>query len=136
MTKSELQYADIINLNYTPSDRRAHMSKVDRAAQFSAFAALTGFDEQIDESARLTDQKTVPSAEVQASLNNTLMLLDRRIDARPEVRLIYFQPDKRKDGGAYREKRGRLKKIDPLSETVLFEDGISIPMEDIREIES
>ena len=136
MTKSELQYADIINLNYTPSDRRRHMSMIDRAAQFSAFAALTGFDEQIDESARLTDQKTVPSAEVQASLNNTLMLLDRRIDARPEVRLVYFQPDKRKDGGVYREKRGRLKKIDPLSETVLFEDGTSIPMEDIREIES
>ena len=136
MTSSEEKYADIMNVKYTPSDRRAHMRRIDRAAQFAPFAALTGFEDQLDESARLTDARTLPSAEVTEALNDALRILDRRILSQPFVHVVYFKADARKSGGHYVEKRGRLKKIDTVAATLLFTDGAEIPMEDLRVLET
>ncbi|MBR5410019.1 MAG: hypothetical protein IK104_05045 [Clostridia bacterium] len=136
MTRSEEKYADIMHVGYTPSGRHARMGRVDRAAQFSPFAALTGFEEQIDESARLTDERVLPSTEVCDALNDALKTLEGRILSQPLVRLTYFKADEKKDGGRYIEKCGRLKKIDPLAGAVTFTDGDTVPMEDIRAIET
>ena len=125
-------YEDIINLPYPR--KRQRMSNADRGAQFSPFAALTGFEAAITETARLTDRKIELDEGGKALLNEKLRKIEEELYEQPEITVTYFQPDLRKVGGAYVQKRGRVKKLDSYLRAVVFTDGMSVPIEDISEI--
>ena len=121
-------YKRIINLS-RPVSRHPKMSAIDRAAQFSAFAALVGLDEQMDETARLVDSKIELSEDDKERLNRKLLFLFQKVsenDEHPKIRAIYFVPDQRKDGGSYVTKIGAVKKIDDVFYRILFVDGTEI----------
>ena len=126
-------YEDIIHLPYPQKPRR--MSNYNRAAQFSPFAALTGFEAAIAETARLTDCKVELDEGGKALLDEKLRLVEENIQELPEITVTYFRPDLRKMGGAYVEKTGRVKKLDAYSRSVIFADGQAIRIEDILDIQ-
>jgi hypothetical protein len=128
-------YDDIIHLPHHRSSKHPPMPQADRAAQFSPFAALTGYDAAVKETARLTDRRIELDEDEKAALDETLRALVQRIDQRPEVRLTYFQPDEKKDGGAYVTAAGKLKRVDALTRTLLLEDGRKIPMDSVISVE-
>lgn len=111
-------YDDIIDMPHHISKDRAHMKDTDRAAQFSSFAALTGYEEQIEETARLTDGKLQLSAEEIESLNSNMNYLIDNIALCPEAEIMYFVPDERKEGGKYVIIKGNIKKINPINRTI------------------
>ena len=125
-------YEDIIDLPYP--QKRPRMSNYARGAQFSPFAALTGFEAAIEETARLTDRKIELDEGGKALLNEKLRKIEEEIYDRPEITVTYFRPDLRKVGGAYVQKRGRVKKLDAYLRAVVFTDGMTVPIEDISEI--
>jgi len=112
------------------------MSIIDRAAQFSPFAALTGYDAVVKESARLTDRKIELSEDEKAVLDERLRLLTDALPQQPEAAFTYFLPDARKEGGAYVTVTGRLKRVDELRRVLLLADGAEIPIDDILDIQS
>ena len=107
----------------------------DRAAQFSPFAALTGHEAAIKETARRTDEKLMLSDEVIAELNEKLKLIAETIGTQQVVRITYFVPDNKKAGGAYISHAGYVKRIDKYEHTVVMEDKTVIPSEQISDIE-
>ena len=111
------------------------MSITDRAAQFSPFAALTGYDAAVDETARYTEIREELTEDKVNKLNDDLNRLLDMLDERPEIRVTYFVPDKRKSGGSYKTKIGIVKKIDEYQKFLVLEDGCRIPLEDISDIE-
>ena len=125
-------YEDIINLPYPQKHPR--MSNYARGAQFSPFAALTGFEAAIEETARLTDRKIELDEGGKALLDEKLRKIEEEIYDRPEITVTYFRPDLRKAGGAYVQKRGRVKKLDAYLRAIVFTDGMTVPVEDISEI--
>ncbi len=125
-------YDDIINLPHPNSAKHPRMSMIDRAAQFSPFAALTGHGAAIEETARLTDRRIELTEEEKTVLDEKLRLL---LETGGEGMITYFLPDERKDGGAYVTKLGTIKKIDPLEGRVILTDHTPIHIEDILEIE-
>lgn len=105
-----------------------------RAAQFSPFAALTGYEDTVKETARLTGRKAELTEEEKSVLDAKLRLLEGRAGGGEEVSLTYFQPDSRKQGGTYRTVTGAVKKWDGYTREVVLTDGRRIPVEDILEI--
>ena len=128
-------YNDIINLPHHVSPTRPQMSMMDRAAQFSPFAALTGYDAAIKETGRLTDEKIELGEEELSILNMKFQLLVDSLDEEPEVNITYFKPDDRKAGGAYLTASGTVKKIDDFERIIFMENGTKIPMDDVLSIE-
>ena len=128
-------YDDIINLPNPTSKKHPRMSLSDRAAQFSPFAALTGHEAAIKETARLTNEKLMLSDEVIAEINEKLNLISETIGTQQLVRITYFVPDNKKAGGAYISCSGCVKKIDGYEHTVVMEDKTAIPIEQISDIE-
>lgn len=122
-------YDDIINLPHPVSKRHPQMSLLNRAAQFSPFAALTGHDAAIREAARLTDPFMELDESLKEQLDEKLRLLKENLSQKPEIEATYFQPDENKSGGAYVTIRGRVKKIDEYSRRILFTNGASFPLE-------
>ena len=110
------------------------MSNYDRAAQFAPFAALTGYDDAVKETARLTDKKVELDEYSKDALNERLNMIQDAIDEQPEVSITYFLLDKKKSGGAYVTATDRVKKIDEYENIVLLQDGTKIPIDDIAEI--
>ena len=129
------KYRDIINLPHKQSTKRPHMSLLDRAAQFAPFAALTGYDDAVKETARLTDEKIEMSEENLNVLNMKYQILVDRLDEEHEVVFTYFIPDGNKSGGAYVEKRGVVKKVDDYERLITLYDGTKIPMGDVLTID-
>lgn len=129
-------YDDILYLPHHVSTSRPHMPKIDRAAQFAPFSALSGFSEVIGETGRLTQERVELGEQAKSELNEKLRMIQERIAVRPEVTVTYFQPDKRKSGGAYITATGRVKKIDIYRRTVVMQDGTQIPMEEIIRLKS
>ena len=135
-------YADIIHLPHHKAKNRPHMSLYDRAAQFSPFAALTGFDGVIAETARLTDRKVELSESEKILLDQKLTLIDDVIQEKhhPEITVVYFVLDYLKEGGEYEEYTGQVRKIDSVERTVVFlasngrSAGKTIKVDDITEI--
>lgn len=132
---SNKKYDDIINLPHHVSLTHPHMSRLDRAAQFSPFAALTGYDAAIKETARLTDKKVELGEYELEELNRTLLELSDRISQYPQAMITYFEPDKRKEGGAYITVSKEIKRIDEIEQAIYFTDGSKIPLSDIFSIE-
>lgn len=128
------QYNDIITLPHHSSDVRAHMSLHDRAAQFAPFAALTGYDAAIGETARLTDAKLALSEEQGNILNERICIIMEHIKEKPEVNITYFVPDQRKSGGAYVTAAVSVRRIDDFTRRLILTDGNTIPLDDIYSI--
>ena len=129
------KYDDILSLPHPVSKTHPPMPRAERAAQFSSFAALTGYEEIVAESARLTEARAELDRDALEALDAALRAVASEIDARPEVELRYFVPDKKKAGGRYETLRGRVKKIDEQASLLLLEDGKKIPLGDIVSIE-
>lgn len=127
-------YSDIINLPHHVSENRPHMSMRDRAAQFSPFAALTGYDAAVKETARLTDQRAELDEEMKQNISERLNLIQENLTAAPTVEITYFVPDECKEGGAYCTATGTVKKIDDIQRLVILTDGTDIPIDEIIEI--
>ena len=129
-------YDDIIDLPHHVSPNRRRMSNTERGAQFSPFAALTGYEAAVEEAARLTDGKKELTEEMKAIIDAKIQAISEHPDAEPEVTITYFKPDERKEGGAYVRVTGAVKEIDRIGKTIVLTDHTEIPMEQIREIEA
>jgi hypothetical protein len=127
-------YDDIIDLPHHVSPTRARMSRADRAAQFSSFEALTGHEEQIEEAARLTDGKLQLSPEETEALNSNMNYIIDNIALCPQVEIIYFIPDERKDGGRYATIRAEIRKIDLVFRTITDTEGNAFDIDMIYKI--
>ena len=132
MTKA---YDDIIDLPHHVSAARPQMTAIDRAAQFSPFAALTGYDSAIKETARLTDERVMLDECAKAALSDRLQIIAERIKEHPEIAITYFQPDAKKNGGAYVTAVSSVKKIDEYKRVVVMTDGAAIPIDEIISID-
>jgi hypothetical protein len=128
-------FDDIINLPHHVSATRPHMSAIDRAAQFSPFAALTGYDAAIKETARLTDERVVLDEHMKDALRDRLQMIADRIQEHPKIAIIYFQPDAKKNGGTYVTAISTAKKIDEFERVVVMSNGTAIPIDEIISID-
>ena len=115
-------YFEILSREHPTSKKHPRMSRMNRAAQFAPFAALTGYEESIKETARLTDRKIELSEYEIEELNAKLNFIQEHIKERPEVTITYFQPDERKDGGAFISVTGKVRRIDEANKVLVFED--------------
>lgn len=131
----EHKYDDIIDLPHHVSTRHPQMSPMDRAAQFSPFAALTGHDAAIKEMARLTEERGELDESRKEELNERLWLIRERLSERPEITFTYFKPDEKKSGGVYLTVTGKVKRIDEYEHQIHLEDGIILLIENIFSIE-
>lgn len=130
------KYDDIINMPHHVSATHPQMSLHDRAAQFSPFAALTGHEDAIKETARLTDEWMEPDDDRKSELNGKLQELLARIGEKPPVTVTYFIPDEQKAGGTYVTVTGKLKKINEYDRMLVLEDGLIIACDRICDIEN
>ena len=134
MIASEDPYSDIIGLPHHVSVKRLQMPMSDRAAQFSPFAALTGYEEAIHETGRLTDRRLGLSEDEKAALDRKQQWLYERIAEHPRISVTYFIADEKKEGGTYVKKSGLLKKMDRYERWLMLDDGTRICMDDIYEL--
>lgn len=125
------EYEDIIALPHHVSASHPQMSLADRAAQFSPFAALTGYEDAIDESARLTEEQIELDENAREELDEKLRQIRECGEAHPEITVTYFHKDARKDGGAYVTLTDRVKKIDEYARMISFMDGTVVRIENI-----
>ena len=129
-------YDDIINLPHPTSQRHPRMPIRDRAAIFSPFAALSGHGAAIAETTRLTERRIELDEDTRAELDRKQAVLLEHMDEQPELTVTWFQPDERKDGGAYLTATGRLKKLRELERILVLADGTEIPLKDVVALES
>jgi len=132
--KDKHQYDDIINLQHYVSSNREHMSVLDRAAQFSPFAAVVGYDGAIKETARLTDHRIELDEAEKTILDEKLRIVQEQLSRQQEIELVFFRPDEMKSGGAYILVRGTVKKIEGYERAVVMQDGTRIPIDEIVNI--
>ena len=130
------RYDDIIDMPHHVSRSRPHMSNYDRAAQFSPFAALTGYDDCIREAARMTDSRSSLDEDEIALLDARLQYIDAHIGDIPPVTVTYFKPDKLKAGGEYVTVRLDIRFIDRIGGRLVARDGTVVPINDIYAIEA
>lgn len=129
------RYDDIINLPHHVSSKRPQMPILERAAQFLPFSALTGYEDAVKETARLTDTRIELEESEKDLLNTKLHILLDSLATEPKVKITYFLPDGRKSGGKYVSKMGTLKKMDLYNRQIKLEDETVIPFDDIFAIE-
>ena len=127
------QYDDIIHLPHHISSTRPRMSAIDRAAQFSPFAALTGYDASIKESARLTDARIELDDSQKEEIGEKLRLVTGQPDA--EIKITYFLPDTKKTGGKYVLAAGTVKKVDEYERMIIMGDGKQIPIDEVIDVD-
>ena len=129
------RYDDIINLPHHVSSKRPQMPILERAAQFLPFSALTGYEDAVKETARLTDTRIELEESEKDLLNTKLYVLLDNLATEPKVKITYFLPDGRKSGGKYVSKMGTVIKIDLYNRQIKLEDETDIPLDDIFAIE-
>lgn len=128
------RYDDMLDLPHHVSSSHPPMAVYDRAAQFSPFAALTGYESVIQETARTTERRVELDEYRKAELDALLQVIQARAASHPELSITYFVPDERKDGGAYVTVSGCVKKIDGSGRVLVLMDGTGIPIDEILEI--
>ena len=128
-------YSDIINLPHHVSKNHPQMPMEARAAQFAPFAALTGYDAVIHETARLTEGQVELEEYDNERLNRIFSELMDILEDHPVVTVSYFKPDEHKAGGAYVTVTGQLKKIDTYEQLMVMEDGTAIPIGKIMDLQ-
>ena len=127
-------YDDIIRLPHHVSRNHPQMPLRDRSAQFAPFAALTGYEAAVGETARLTAERRELDPQEAEELNRRLTDLATRLKDRPEVTIEYFVPDERKSGGAYVTMTGVVRHISIAERVLVMDDGTVIPMEDVDSV--
>lgn len=127
-------YSDIINLS-RPVSKRPLMSLEQRSAQFAPFAALTGYEGQVKETARLTNKKIEINEELKEILNKKIQLIQKKIKEQPQIEITYFIPDSKKDGGKYEIICNTIQKIDMYTNEFVMLDGTRININDIIDIQ-
>jgi hypothetical protein len=132
---TEGKYDDIIRLPHPDSISHLRMSAMNRAAQFSPFAALTGYGDAVEETARLTEENPELDEDAREELDRKLKAVSAHLENRPRIRLEYFAADEKKEGGSFKTAEGIVKKIDGNGRKILMEDGTAVFMEDIVGIE-
>lgn len=134
-----MKYDDILHLPHHVSAVHPQMPLLDRAAQFSPFAALTGYDAVIQESSRLTEMFAEPDEQQRERLERRLQKIrsyqELNGGREPEIEVVCFQPDSKKGGGSYMKFCGRVRKIDARGRQILFTDGRTLPVDHIVSIE-
>ena len=125
------KYEDIINLSHHVSKTRKPMSLYNRAAQFAPFAALTGYDDAIKETSRITEQRIELSEELKNMLNQKIKLISENIKLQPKVSITYFVPDNKKSGGVYKTISGNVRRIDEIEKYLLFTNKLKVYFYDI-----
>lgn len=128
-------YDDILHLPHHVSRSHPHMPRTDRAAQFSPFAALTGYQEAIGETGRRTEERMELNEDMQFILDEKLRMLQEQIATHPKAAITYFLPDGKKNGGTYVTVHDCIKKIDRYRQIIRMQDGTEIPMSDIVDIQ-
>ena len=134
MAETKDVYEDIINLPHHVSERHPQMPMAERAAQFSPFAALTGFGAVTRETERQTDQMREMTENEREELDYKLGILCNFPGEKPCVAITYFVPDEKKEGGAYRTIRGQMRKIDSYKREIIMKDGSHIPIDCVLEL--
>ena len=129
-------YEDIVDLPHHVSKKHPQPTMADRAARFAPFAAITGYEEMVLEEARVTDDRIEMDESSKAALNEKLNMILEFIDEQPEVSITYFEPDKRKAGGAYVTVTGTVKRIDEYEHLVIMTDGKKINIDEIYNLQS
>lgn len=124
-------YSDILRIPHHQSDRHPRMTLLNRAAQFSPFAALTGYEESIEETGRLTEARRELEEDAKAALDEKLQSIQERIADYPKAAITYFLPDHKKEGGAYVTVEDYIKKIDRYRNVLHMQDGTQIPVQEI-----
>ena len=125
------KYDDIINLPHHTSSKHPRMTRAARAAQFAPFAALTGLDDEMEETARLTDKKIILDEEQKQIINRELLFIKNNPQKDIPVIITFFKSDGRKEGGAYIEKEVRIKKIDEINRKLILSDYSEIKIDDL-----
>ena len=136
MKATSKKYSDIINLEHHTSKTRPKMSIENRSAQFAPFAALTGYEDMIEEDARYVDEKLAINEDLKDILDVKIIKLRGIINSKPKVRVVYFEKDLKKDGGKYKTIYERLIKIDDYNNKLIFENHLEINIPDLIEIDS
>ena len=129
-----LRDQELLEMERPVSARHAPMRRCDRAAQFAPFAALSGFDETVQEAGRLTPAQIELAENEREALNDALVRLAARLPEQPEVRLTYFQPDAKKSGGTYRTILTRVRRLDANAQVLVLTDGTRIPFDALLSI--
>ncbi len=132
--KDPHRYDDMLHLPHHQSTHHLPMSRMNRAAQFSPFAALTGYDQVIRETSRLTDAKVILDESARLELDKTLSELMASGGSASEVMVTFFEKDSRKEGGAYISEKGKVSKVDDLQRSITLQSGRTIAMDDILEL--
>ena len=129
-----LRDPELLEMERPVSARHAPMRRCDRAAQFAPFAALSGFDETVQEAGRLTQAQIELAENEREALNDALVRLAARLPEQPEVRLTYFPPDAKKSGGTYRTILTRVRRLDANAQVLVLTDGTRIPFDALLSI--
>ena len=130
------RYDDMLDLPRPAMPRAKPLTGLERAAQFSPFAALAGYEAAIREAARLTEPAVELAEDGAAALDEKLRLLVENLPRRPEVTVTWFEPDEKKAGGAVRTARGRLRRLDEAAGALVLEDGRRIPLKGVLALDS
>lgn len=129
------KYNDIINLS-RPKSKHPQMTLEQRSAQFAPFAALTGYEGQIKETARLTDKRLELDEEAKSILDTKIQIIKEKLNQQPQIEITYFVPDNRKDGGRYETVNSIIRKIDEYYNKIIMNNGTYIDIDEIIDIQS
>lgn len=128
------KYSDIINLKHHISKVHKQMSLENRAVQFAPFSALTGYDDAIKQTTRITQERIEIDEEFKYTLNKKLIYIHNQISSNPKVTITYFVPDSKKMGGKYQTVTGNVRKIDKYNKIIMLINGLKIPIIEIINI--
>ena len=128
------RYDDIKHLSRPQYDDLPPMSMHDRAAQFSPFAALVGYGDAVEETARPTDSRIELGEDMIDELNQSINQLLLTLDEKRQIKVIYFVSDERKAGGRYLEKTGMVQRFDSFNHALVFSDGEKIAVNDLYQV--
>ncbi len=129
-------YNDIINLSHYVSQNHLQMSLEARTAQFAPFVALTGFDEELKEAERLTNERKNIDESLREKLDSKLQIIQNKLYTKPNVTFTYFVNDLKKEGGSYITVTGNVRKIDKYNQIIILEDKTEIPITEVIDITS
>ena len=129
-------YEDIVNLPPHISKKHPQPSMMDRAARFAPFAAITGYEEMVLEEARVTEEQIHLDEDAVALICEKINMIQEFIDEKPEIKITYFEPDKKKSGGAYITITGTPKRVDEFEQLLIMTDGKKIKFDSIYRLES
>lgn len=128
------KYDSIINLPHYELKNHKRMPLKNRAAQFSPYAALTGYEDNIQEASRLTSKERYLSEDEKEHINMKLQMIEEHLKDNLEVTIFYFEKDNTKEGGEYLEYTGIIRRIDQVNRIIQFNDKTKINIDKILDI--